>query len=102
MTQKKDEDGNPVVNKDGKPIMEHPTCGGIIPRGQNKVQDDGNFVYEFTGSNRISSKTGKYIENYPTYNSLEIKNISIYINIYIYIKHYIHLIYIYIYIYVNV
>ena len=67
MTQKKDEDGNPVVNKDGKPIMEHPTCGGVIPRGQNKVQDDGNFVYEFTGSNRISSKTGKYIENYPAF-----------------------------------
>ena len=67
MTQKKDEDGTPVVNKDGKPIMEHPTCGGVIPRGQNKVQDDGNFVYEFTGSNRISSKTGKYIENYPAF-----------------------------------
>ena len=65
MRQKVDENGNMMVGKDGKPIMEHPTCGGIIPRGQTKVQDDGNFVYEFTGSNRISSKTGKYIANYP-------------------------------------
>jgi len=67
MRQKKTELGEPVVDKNGHPVLEHPTCGGIIPRGQDKVKDDGNFVYEFTGQNRISSKTGNYLANYPSF-----------------------------------
>ena len=67
MQQKVDENGNKMIDEDGDPIMEHPTCGGVIPRGQDKVKDDGNFVYEFTGKNRISSKTGKYNANYPAF-----------------------------------
>ena len=67
MHQKISETGEPMVDKNGHPILEHPTCGGIIPRGQDKVKDDGNFVYEFTGQNRISSKTGKYLANYPSF-----------------------------------
>jgi hypothetical protein len=65
MRVKKNADGNPMKDADGKVIMEHPTCGGVIPRGQQTVQDDGNFVFEFTGKKREHSKTGKYAPQYP-------------------------------------
>lgn len=65
LTQKRNPNGTPMVDSKGNPMMEHPTCGGVIPRGQDKIKDDGNFVYEFTGENRRSKKDGKYLANYP-------------------------------------
>lgn len=67
MRQKMDENGKPMVNEKGQPVLQHPTCGGIIPRGSQSIKDDGNFVFEFTGQNRISSKTGEYLANYPSF-----------------------------------
>ena len=67
MRQKVDENGEPMVNEKGQPVLEHPTCGGIIPRGSQTIKNDGNFVFEFTGQNRIASKTGEYLANYPSF-----------------------------------
>jgi hypothetical protein len=53
-----------TVIEDGKEILRHPTCGGIIPRGQTVVKDDGNYVYEFTGDSR-KGRDGKYAPNHP-------------------------------------
>ena len=53
--QKKDENGNPMADDTGKLILEHPTCGGIIPKGQDKSERHGNFVYEFSGKGRQGS-----------------------------------------------
>ena len=64
MRIRKDADGNPMKDEKGNVLMEHPTCGGVIPRGQSIVKDDGNFVFEFTGKQRVS-KTGKYAPQYP-------------------------------------
>ena len=52
-----------MVDDTGKPILEHPTCGGII-QGQDKVKDDGNFVYEFSGKGRQGSD-GSYAPQHP-------------------------------------
>ena len=52
-----------TVIEDGKEVLRHPTCGGVIPRGQDKVKDDGNFVYEFTGEARKSK--GVYAPQHP-------------------------------------
>jgi hypothetical protein len=35
-----------VVDKDGKIVKEHPTCGKVIPKGEKKVKP-GYYVYEF-------------------------------------------------------
>jgi len=51
------------IVKDGKEVDHHPTCGGVIPRGQDKVKDDGNYVYEFTGLGREAK--GKYAPQHP-------------------------------------
>jgi len=64
MVQKKDENGEPMFDEKGKPILEHPTCGGIIPKNQDKVKDDGNFVYEFSGKGRQGSD-GSYAPQHP-------------------------------------
>ena len=53
-----------TVIENGKEVIKHPTCGGVIPRGQDKVQDDGNYVYEFTGDSR-KGKGGVYAPNHP-------------------------------------
>ena len=53
-----------TVIEDGKEVLRHPTCGGVIPRGQDKVKDDGNNVYEFTGDGR-KGKDGKYAPQHP-------------------------------------
>ena len=52
-----------TVIEDGKEVLRHPTCGGVIPRGQDKVKDDGNYVYEFTGDGR-KGKSG-YAPQHP-------------------------------------
>jgi len=52
-----------TVIEDGKEVLRHPTCGGIIPRGQDKVKDDGNYVYEFTGDGRKGK--GGYAPQHP-------------------------------------
>lgn len=52
-----------TVIENGKEVIRHPTCGGIIPRGQDKVKDDGNYVYEFTGDGR-KGKSG-YAPQHP-------------------------------------
>ena len=53
-----------TVIEDGKEVLKHPTCGGVIPRGRDKVLDDGNYVYEFTGDSR-KGKGGIYAPNHP-------------------------------------
>jgi len=52
-----------TVIEDGKEVLHHPTCGGVIPRGQDKVKADGNYVYEFTGDGRKTN--GKYAPMHP-------------------------------------
>ena len=52
-----------TVMENGKEVLRHPTCGGVIPRGQSKVKDDGNYVYEFTGDGRRTG--GQYANQYP-------------------------------------
>ena len=52
-----------TVVEDGKEVLKHPTCGGVIPRGQDKVKDDGNYVYEFTGDGRKGK--GGYAPQHP-------------------------------------
>ena len=52
-----------TVVEDGKEVLRHPTCGGVIPRGQDKVKDDGNYVYEFTGDGRKGK--GGYAPQHP-------------------------------------
>lgn len=64
MRQRVDEFGSPMTNDSGDPVLEHPTCGGVIPRGQDRVLDDGNFVFEFTGESR-KSKDGQYAPQQP-------------------------------------
>jgi len=53
-----------TVMEDGKEVLRHPTCGGVMPRGRDKVQDDGKYVYEFTGDGR-KGKTGDYALMHP-------------------------------------
>jgi hypothetical protein len=52
-----------TVVEDGKEVLRHPTCGGVIPRGQDRVRDDGNYVYEFTGDGRKGK--GGYAQQHP-------------------------------------
>ena len=52
-----------TVVEDGKEVLRHPTCGGVIPRGQDRVKDDGNYVYEFTGDGRKGK--GGYALQHP-------------------------------------
>ena len=52
-----------TVVENGKEVLRHPTCGGVIPRGQDKVKDDGNYVYEFTGDGRKGK--GGYAPQHP-------------------------------------
>ena len=51
------------VTKNGKKVLEHPTCGGIMTDKQQKIKDDGNYVYEFYNHN--SKQAGEYKSQYP-------------------------------------
>jgi len=50
--------------KTGKMIKKHPTCGGIIPDGQDEIKNDGNYVYEFFDTAEHGSRE-KYKKHYP-------------------------------------
>ena len=40
------ENGKQVIGKDGKPELQHPTCGKVIPRNDKEVKP-GYYIYEF-------------------------------------------------------
>jgi hypothetical protein len=41
-----DAKGNKVLDKTGRPILEHPTCGRVLPQYEKKVIP-GHYIYEF-------------------------------------------------------
>ena len=53
------------VTKNGKKVLEHPTCGGIIPDDQKEVKDDGNYIYEFNDSGHHLDSYGNYKKQFP-------------------------------------
>lgn len=54
-----------VMNpKTGKMEKRHPTCGGIIPEGQDEIKNDGNYIYEFFDAAEHGSRE-KYKKHFP-------------------------------------
>jgi hypothetical protein len=55
-----------VDPKTGNKVKRHPTCGGIIPDGQDEIKNDGNYVYEFFDKQEHRSRDDKdYKKHYP-------------------------------------
>ena len=42
----RDSKGNKLLDKTGRPILEHPTCGRVLPQYEKKVIP-GHYIYEF-------------------------------------------------------
>jgi len=53
-----------VIDKTGKKVKRHPTCGGIIPNSQNVIKNDGNYVYEFFNATEHGTQEN-YKKHYP-------------------------------------
>ena len=53
-----------TIDKNGKTVKTHPTCGGIIPNNQTTIKNDGNYVYEFFDKTEHISQEN-YKKHYP-------------------------------------